>query len=125
MAGRARFSGSTQRLAAAVLCSLAIAACQPKPHLSFDPPLVCRVPGPVVESAFLIGDAGAPELPDPTSADSAELVEPVLVALVASAIVHSQFEVALFQGGLVAAIPLCEVLVRKHVPPHPPGRIHQ
>jgi hypothetical protein len=43
--------------------------------------LVCRVPGPVVESAFLIGDAGAPELPDPTAADAAELVEPVLAAL--------------------------------------------
>jgi hypothetical protein len=43
--------------------------------------LVCRVPGPVVESAFLIGDAGAPKLPKPTAADPNELVEPVLVAL--------------------------------------------
>jgi len=81
MAGRARFSEPTQLLAAALLCSLAIAACQSKPHLSFDPPLVCRVPGPIAESVFLIGDAGAPELPDPTAADAAELVEPVLVAL--------------------------------------------
>jgi hypothetical protein len=60
---------------------LSIAACQSKPHLTFDPPLVCRVPGPVVESAFLIGDAGAPELPKSTAADPNELVEPVLVAL--------------------------------------------
>jgi hypothetical protein len=81
MAGRARSSESTRLLAAAALCSLAIAACQSKPHLDFDPPLVCRVPGPVVESAFLIGDAGAPELPDLTAADPAELIEPVLVAL--------------------------------------------
>ena len=70
-----------QRLVAAVLFALTIAACQSKPHLNFDPPLVCRVPGPVVESAYLIGDAGAPELPDPTAADPAELIEPVLVAL--------------------------------------------
>jgi hypothetical protein len=81
MAGRARVSEPNQRLAAAVLCSLAFAACQSKPHLTFDPPVVCRVPGPVVESAFLIGDAGAPKLPDPTAADPAELLEPVLVAL--------------------------------------------
>jgi hypothetical protein len=81
MANSVRVSEPTQRLAAAVLCSLAIAACQSKPHLDFDPPLVCRVPGPVVESAFLIGDAGYPELPDPAAADPAELVEPVLAAL--------------------------------------------
>jgi hypothetical protein len=81
MANRARFREPKQLLAATVLCSLAIAACQPKPHLNFDPPLVCRVPGPVAESVFLIGDAGAPELPDPTAADAAELVEPVLAAL--------------------------------------------
>jgi hypothetical protein len=81
MASRERFSKPTQLLTAAVLCSLALAACQSKPHLTFDPPLVCRVPGPVTESAFLIGDAGAPELPDPTAADPAKLVEPVLVAL--------------------------------------------
>ncbi len=81
MAARARVSEPTQLLAAAVFCSLALAACQSKPHLTFDPPLVCRVPGPVVESVFLIGDAGAPELPEPTAADPNELVEPVLVAL--------------------------------------------
>jgi hypothetical protein len=81
MAERARFNKSTRLLAAAALCSLAIAACQSKPHLNFDPPLVCRVPGPVVESVFLIGDAGAPELPELTAADPAKLIEPVLVAL--------------------------------------------
>jgi hypothetical protein len=81
MVSRTRSSESVQLLAIAALCSLAITACQPKPHLNFDPPLVCRVTGPVVESAFLIGDAGDPELPDPTAADPAELVEPVLVAL--------------------------------------------
>jgi len=63
------------------LAALAIAACQSKPHLSFDPPVVCRVPGPVEESVFLIGDAGDPELPEPGSADPAALLEPVLVAL--------------------------------------------
>jgi hypothetical protein len=81
MADRAYSSESIQLLAVAALCSLAVTACQPNPHLDFDPPVVCRVPGPVVESAFLIGDAGDPELPDLTAADPAELVEPVLVAL--------------------------------------------
>jgi len=81
MARRARPSESISLLAVAVLCSLAVAACQSKPRLSFDPPLVCRVTGPVVESAFLIGDAGAPELPGPNAADPTELVDPVLVAL--------------------------------------------
>jgi len=70
-----------KRLIATVLFTLTIAACQPEPHLNFDPPLVCRVTGPPVESVFLIGDAGDPELPDPEAADPAELIEPVLVAL--------------------------------------------
>jgi len=81
MAGRARTSEPAQRLTAVVLCGLAITACHTQPHLNFDPPVVCRVTLPVVESAFLIGDAGDPELADPTAADPAELVEPVLVAL--------------------------------------------
>jgi hypothetical protein len=81
MADRAYLSESIQLLAVAALCSLAVTACQPVPELNFDPPLVCRVTGPVVESAFLIGDAGDPELPKSTAADPAELVEPVLVAL--------------------------------------------
>ena len=81
MADRARPRESIQLLAVAALCSFAVAACNSRPHLRFDPPLVCRVTGPVVESAFLIGDAGDPELPDPAAADPAELLDPVLLAL--------------------------------------------
>jgi hypothetical protein len=81
MFGSKQLTKSAQRALAALFCALPIAACQSKTGLDFDPPLVCRVTGPVVESAFLIGDAGDPELPELTAADPAELVEPVLVAL--------------------------------------------
>lgn len=77
----ARTDRSIRALATAFFFALSIAGCQTEPHLRFDPPLVCRTPGPVTDSVFLIGDAGAPELPDLTAADPAELVDPVLVAL--------------------------------------------
>jgi len=70
-----------QRIVAALALALPVAACRFTPALDFDPPLVCRVPGPVVESIFLIGDAGDPELPEANAADPAELIDPVLAAL--------------------------------------------
>ena len=81
MTGRTPSNGAISSLALAGICVLFASACQPEPRLSFDPPLVCRTTGPVTESAFLIGDAGDPELPSPTAANPAELVDPVLVAL--------------------------------------------
>lgn len=81
MTGLTRSNDSISLLAIAGICALLASACQLEPRLSFDPPLVCRTTGPVTESAFLIGDAGDPELPSPTAADPAELVDPVLVAL--------------------------------------------
>jgi hypothetical protein len=47
---------------AAVLFVLSAAACSSRSHMDFEPPLVCRIPGPVTESVFLIGDAGSPLL---------------------------------------------------------------
>jgi hypothetical protein len=78
MFSRRQSIGFAQRVIAAVFFALPLAACQSEPHLEFDPPLVCRVTGPPVESVYLIGDAGDPEFPDPDAADPNELVEPVL-----------------------------------------------
>jgi hypothetical protein len=61
--------------------SLAFTACRHDIYFQFDPPVVCRIPGPVIDSVFLIGDAGYPELPDPKSENPDALVDPVLTAL--------------------------------------------
>jgi hypothetical protein len=53
------------------LAATSLVSCSQPHHLSFDPPLVCRIPGPVSESVFLIGDAGA----------AATAGDPVLTAL--------------------------------------------
>jgi hypothetical protein len=64
-----------------VVLSLAFTACRHDIYFKFDPPIVCRSPGPVIDSVFLIGDAGYPELPDPESENPDALVDPVLTAL--------------------------------------------
>jgi len=81
MLARDLLAEGPRRIAVALAFALPLAACRFTPALDFDPPLVCRVPGPVVESIFLIGDAGDPELPDAKAADPAELIDPVLAAL--------------------------------------------
>jgi hypothetical protein len=70
-------------LLAAALLALPMSACEHDLHPRFKPPVVCRSPGPVVDSLFLIGDAGDPELPDPNSGAPDALVDPVLRALAA------------------------------------------
>ena len=67
------------------LCIALLAACAPQGlHPEFDPPYVCHTTTRPTESLFLIGDAGAPALPDAASEDPGALVDPVLVALAAA-----------------------------------------
>jgi hypothetical protein len=61
--------------------ALALGACRGDLYGAFKPPVVCRPRGPVTESLFLIGDAGAPKLPDAVAAEPGRLVDPVLKAL--------------------------------------------
>jgi hypothetical protein len=80
MTGHASLLERVPLLVVAVL-SLAFTACRHDIYFQFDPPVVCRIPGPVVDSVFLIGDAGDPKLSDPKSENPDALVDPVLTAL--------------------------------------------
>jgi len=83
MLDRSRAAAIRPTIATSVLscCLLLVVACSNDLQAVFSPPVVCRPGGPVVESVFLIGDAGAPELPDENAQDPDALVDPVLSAL--------------------------------------------
>jgi hypothetical protein len=68
-------------IAACAALALGASGCRHELHPEFEPPVVCRTAPPVTASVFLIGDAGAPELPDPPSAAPEALVDPLLGSL--------------------------------------------
>jgi hypothetical protein len=83
--GAMRFSvhETMGRLLLSATLSLAATGCARGPDLDFDPPVVCRIRAPLDSRIFLIGDAGAPALPDSAAGDPDALVDPVLSALAA------------------------------------------
>ena len=58
-----------------------LAGCSHDLFAEFAPPVVCRTDSPVQSSTFLIGDAGAPRLPEPGTDDPDALVDPLLLHL--------------------------------------------
>jgi hypothetical protein len=68
-------------LVSALTITTALAACKHNVYLDFNPPLLCDTDASIRSSVFFIGDAGAPELPDPESVSADALVDPVLLAL--------------------------------------------
>jgi hypothetical protein len=58
-----------------------LAGCSHDLFPDFDPPVVCRTSSPVQSSTFLIGDAGAPRLPERGAGDPDALVDPLLLHL--------------------------------------------
>ncbi len=72
-----------RRLAAHLLATVWLfTGCTAGLHPDFSVPYICRTGSPVVSALFLIGDAGAPQLPDAEQRARGEvLVDPVLSAL--------------------------------------------
>jgi hypothetical protein len=56
-------------------------SCSTNIYPDFHKPVVCRNETPIVNSVFLIGDAGEPELPAPDAAKADAIIDPVLSAL--------------------------------------------
>jgi hypothetical protein len=65
----------------AAVALVLLSACSHGIVPQFKPPVPCRTVGPAEETLFLIGDAGAPSLPDEDDSDPGRLIDPVLVAL--------------------------------------------
>jgi hypothetical protein len=66
---------------APLLAAMVLLACEHNVYPDFKPPIVCTTRAAIERSVFLIGDAGAPKLPDTPSGPTEVLVDPVLVSL--------------------------------------------
>lgn len=58
-----------------------LAGCSHDLFSDFNPPVVCRTDSPVQSSVFLVGDAGAPQLPKRGADEPDALVDPLLLQL--------------------------------------------